>query len=76
MNYELYYWPTIQGGGEFVRLTLEGAGAFYKDVARDAGVPKLMHFLQSHALARPPFAPPPFLKAGRIVVGQTERDRG
>jgi glutathione S-transferase len=70
MNYELYYWPTIQGRGEFVRLALEEAGAFYKDVARDGGVPKLMHFLQSRALARPPFAPP-FLKAGRVVVGQT-----
>ena len=23
MRYELYYWPTIQGRGEFVRLALE-----------------------------------------------------
>jgi glutathione S-transferase len=34
MNYELYYWPTIQGRGEFVRLALEEAGARYRDVAR------------------------------------------
>jgi glutathione S-transferase len=27
MAYELYYWPEIQGRGEFVRLALEEAGA-------------------------------------------------
>ena len=37
MSYELYYWPTIQGRGEFVRLALEEAGAPYRDVARAAG---------------------------------------
>ena len=26
MTYELHYWPTIQGRGEFVRLALEAAG--------------------------------------------------
>jgi hypothetical protein len=34
MTYELYYWPGIQGRGEFIRLALEEAGARY----RDAGV--------------------------------------
>jgi len=34
MRYELYYWPSIQGRGEFVRLALEDAGADYVDVAR------------------------------------------
>ena len=34
MAYELYYWPGIQGRGEFVRLALEEAGADYVDVAR------------------------------------------
>ena len=34
MRYELYYWPEIQGRGEFVRLVLEQAGADYIDVAR------------------------------------------
>jgi glutathione S-transferase len=38
MNYELYYWPTIQGRGEFVRLALEEAGADYADVARAGGL--------------------------------------
>ena len=36
MRYELYYWPEIQGRGEFVRLALEEAGADYVDVARRA----------------------------------------
>ncbi len=26
MTYELYYWPTIQGRGEFIRLALEAGG--------------------------------------------------
>lgn len=72
--YELYYWPTIQGRGEFVRLALEEAAAPYRDVTREsgrgAGVPSLVHFLQGRATERPPFAPP-FLRAGRLIVGQT-----
>jgi glutathione S-transferase len=46
MRYELYYWPSIQGRGEFIRLTLEEAGAEYVDVARstkkDGGVRAMM----------------------------------
>ena len=49
MRYELYYWPTIQGRGEFVRLALEEAGCAYVDVARvtgkGAGVAQLMRYL-------------------------------
>ena len=37
MSYNFYYWPGIQGRGEFVRLALEQAGAEYVDVARDEG---------------------------------------
>jgi len=74
MNYELYYWPTIQGRGEFVRLALEEAAAAYRDVAREAGrgggVAAIMRFLDDRHGGRPPFAPP-FLKAGRLVIGQT-----
>jgi glutathione S-transferase len=74
MVYELYYWPSIQGRGEFVRLTLEQAGARYRDVAREpgqrGGVAALMRFLNGRQVRRPPFAPP-FLKAGRLVIGQT-----
>ena len=74
MRYELYYWPTIQGRGEFVRLALEEAGADYVDVARAAGkgggVPAMMKFLDGTRIKHPPFAPP-FLKAGKILIGQT-----
>jgi len=71
MRYELYYWPTIQGRGEFVRLALEEAGARYVDVARKSGgVPAMMTFLDGTRMKRPPFAPP-FLKAGKLVIGQT-----
>lgn len=75
MSYELHYWPTIQGRGEFVRLALEAAGAPYVDVARGAdeagrGVPAMLRVLQDPALAHPPFAPP-FLKDGPVIVAQT-----
>ena len=69
MRYELYYWPEIQGRGEFVRLALEEAGAAYVDVARTkGGMSKMMRLME--AGRRPPFAPP-FLKAGRLVIAQT-----
>ncbi len=71
MRYELYYWPSIQGRGEFVRLALEDAGADYVDVARGGkGMPAMMRFLEDESLACPPFAPP-FLKAGKQVIAQT-----
>ena len=71
MRYELYYWPTIQGRGEFVRLALEEAGADYVDVARGrGGVPAMMKLIEQKRAGRPPFAPP-FLKAGRMVIAQT-----
>ena len=70
MRYELYYWPGIQGRGEFVRLALEEAGADYEDVARKkGGMPKMMR-LQHKAVAEPPFAPP-FLRAGKLLIAQT-----
>ncbi len=71
MPYELYYWPTIQGRGEFVRLALEEAGIAYVDVARSAGGEKRMQALLSDdGLAQPPFAPP-FLKTGTRCIAQT-----
>ena len=72
MPYELYYWPTIQGRGEFVRLALEQAGAPYVDVAREPGpgrgVAALLALLKDGE--RPPLAPP-FLRDGDVLVGQT-----
>jgi glutathione S-transferase len=70
MRYELYYWPEIQGRGEFIRLALEEAGADYVDVARRRGVAAMEKILEDKRAARPPFAPP-FLKAGKLVIAQT-----
>ena len=68
MSYELYYWPSIQGRGEFIRLALETAGADYADVARtEDGMPRMMALMQN--AARPPFAPP-FLKDGELLIAQ------
>jgi glutathione S-transferase len=75
VRYALYYWPEIQGRGEFVRLALEEGGADYTDVARlperrGGGVRALVRFLEDRGAERPPFAPP-FLQAGRRVIAQT-----
>ncbi len=72
MAYELYYWPGLQGRGEFVRLALEEAGAPYVDVARlperdGGGVTALRRVLESPAEPHIPFAPP-FLKDGELTV--------
>src|SRR5665647_3495029 len=70
MRYELYYWPGIQGRGEYVRLALEEAGADYADVARtERGMSAMMRMMELRK-GTPPFAPP-FLKAGKLVIGQT-----
>jgi glutathione S-transferase len=73
--YELYYWPTIQGRGEFVRLALEEAGVAYVDVARlpesdGMGVAALLRCLDAGAQSHPAFAPP-VLKCGDLMVAQS-----
>lgn len=75
MTYELYYWPGIQGRGEFIRLALEEADARYLDVAlvpeaKGGGVPAILKVLEARSSERPPFAPP-ILKAGRQLIAQT-----
>jgi glutathione S-transferase len=72
MAYQLYYWPGIQGRGEFVRLALEYAGADYVDVAREPrkGETALMRDLGDPHETHPSFAPP-YLRDGDLVVGQT-----
>lgn len=57
MAYRLWYWPSIQGRGEFVRLPLEAAGIAYEDCARDQGAKALMANMEKHGAHRP-FAPP------------------
>ncbi len=71
MVYELYYWPEIQGRGEFVRLALEDAGARYVDVARQRGGMSAMLKLLDDGKAKTPSFAPPFLKAGKLLIGQT-----
>ena len=70
MTYRLYYWPGLQGRGEFVRLALEEAGADYVDVARgkgkDQGVAAMMRLMNAPD-AQTPFAPP-FLVDGDVTV--------
>ncbi|MBV9631631.1 MAG: glutathione S-transferase family protein [Xanthobacteraceae bacterium] len=75
MPYELYYWPSNQGRGEFVRLALEDAAAEYIDIGRlseaeGGGVPAILKLMNAPEIKTPPFAPP-FLKAGELIVGQT-----
>ena len=70
MRYQLYYWPDIQGRGEFVRLALEDAGAAYDDIARKGrGMAQMMAIMAGRDEKRSPFAPP-FLKAGKLTVAQ------
>lgn len=73
-RYELYYWPSIQGRGEFIRLAFEEAGVPYIDVARTSaaaggGVPAIMQILKAEGPALRPFAPP-ILRVGDQILAQ------
>lgn len=68
MAYELYYWSSIQGRGEFVRLALEDAAVAYRDMNREIGEEAAASLM---ARADTPSFAPPFLKDGDVVVGQT-----
>jgi glutathione S-transferase len=69
VRYGLWYWPTIQGRGEFIRLPLEAAGIDYVDCAREEGVEALVANLAQHAAKRGSFAPP-YLELDGMVIGQ------
>ena len=73
MTYQLYYWPGIQGRGEFIRLALEEGGADYQDVAlvpdaKGGGVPAILRMLEARGDARPPFAVPVLRVGGRLIA--------
>ena len=68
MSYDLWYWPTIPGRGEFVRLVLEGAGIAYRDRAREDGAEALVEDLAARTGFRP-FAPP-YLVDGDFAIAQ------
>ncbi|HVR64410.1 MAG TPA: glutathione S-transferase [Polyangia bacterium] len=81
-RFELFYWPSIQGRGEFVRLALEATRTPYIDVGRQpraegGGVPALMALLDGQATdaapaadAQLPFAPP-ILRHGAVLLAHT-----
>jgi glutathione S-transferase len=68
MPYDLWYWPNIQGRGEFVRLPMEAAGIEYRDRAREAGAGALMADMQARG-PHGPFAPP-YLVADQDCIAQ------
>jgi len=70
---KLYYWPVLQGRGEFVRLALVEAGVDYIDVVRGSaaeggGVDALRELLATKR-GIPPLAPP-ILVEGELVLAQ------
>jgi glutathione S-transferase len=73
IDYALYYWPGIQGRGEFVRLVLEDAGASYRDVARepeskDGGMPAMMKLMKGEGQGMLPLAPPFLVHEGAVIA--------
>ena len=68
MAYKLWYWPSIQGRGEFVRLALEAAEISYEDCARTVGEEGLLADLNDRT-GRTPFAPP-YLELDGLVIAQ------
>jgi glutathione S-transferase len=74
-EYELVYWPGIQGRGEFVRLALEQAGASYDDVARrpaaeGGGAAAVVRLLEAKGPFLAPLGPPA-LRHGDTLVAHT-----
>jgi glutathione S-transferase len=74
-TYELYYWPSIPGRGELVRLALEAAGATYVDVVRlsveEGGGVKALTALLAATDGGGPFFAPPVLRHGAVTLSQT-----
>jgi glutathione S-transferase len=73
-NFDLYYWPGLQGRGEFIRLALEAAGVAYRDVARlpeaeGGGAKAVVGMMRSPGSWMVPLAPP-ILKTGDLVLAQ------
>lgn len=69
--YALYYWPSIPGRGEFVRLALEDAGVPYVDVARLPADQGGGSAAIGKALAEANAFAPPLLRAGDTWIFQT-----
>ncbi|MDE0933252.1 MAG: glutathione S-transferase [Novosphingopyxis baekryungensis] len=69
MSYDLWYWPSIQGRGEFVRLALEAAEIAYTDRAREDGAEALLDDMDARTGIKP-YAPP-YLVDGDLCIAQT-----
>lgn len=73
--YELFYWPSIQGRGEFVRLALEAASAPYVDVVRvspdEGGGIQAMTAILEGVGGEVPLLAPPVLRHGKVITSQT-----
>ena len=67
MSYNLWYWPGLQGRGEFVRLSLEAAGIDYRDCGRELGAEALVEDMKGYA--RRPYAPP-YLELDGFAIAQ------
>lgn len=65
---KLWYWPNIQGRGEFIRLPLEAAGVAYQDCAREQGAKALMADMEARQ-GRTPYAPP-YIDDDGLVIAQ------
>lgn len=67
---QLYYWPTLPGRGDFIRLVLEDAGLAYEDVARrpteEGGGAAAVLQMRKQATG---FAPP-YLSAETTTIAQ------
>jgi glutathione S-transferase len=74
-RFELFYWPGIQGRGEFVRLPFEDAGVPYDDVGRrpeseGGGSAAIVRLLDESGPWLTPLGPPA-LRHGKVLVAQT-----
>jgi glutathione S-transferase len=74
-EYQLLYWPGIQGRGEFVRLALEEAAVAYDDVGRlparaGGGSGVVARLLEEPGPWLTPFGPPA-LRHGSVLVAHT-----
>jgi glutathione S-transferase len=73
--YRLFYWPGIQGRGEFIRLAFEAAGVPYVDVgrlpaSRGGGAAAVARLLEEPGPWLTPFGPPVLIH-GKTLVAQT-----
>ena len=73
-TYKLYYWPVLQGRGEFIRLIFEDTGTPYVDVGRlpedqGGGWQAVAAFRSGDAEGHPVLAPP-VLQVGDLIIAQ------